>query len=661
MNWIRVRRPVLLLAAVTIVCAIGAAIAAGGFIIGRRLPPGSVDRLRQSLGFTPPPVWREFARTDLPRYESGRIAIGNTVYLLGGFWTLDPYPKPKATARVDALDVTRGTWQRMKDMPVALTHAPPAAVDGTVWLAGGFEGDHPGPATARVWRWEPDTDTWTPGPSLPAPRGGGALVAMGSTLHYFGGFHPDRSTNSADHWQLTIGDTAWQPRAPLLNPRGHLIGIALDGWIYAISGNFGHDPVPMDVTFAERYSPAADRWETITRPPFPVSHNEASTFVHDGRLLTVAGRANSEGRGDQDDLLSFNPTSGLWSHLGRIPEPLLGAAAFAVGNSVVVGLGTLSGNDPVNPVFWQLDLRNAWRPADPLPEAMGEVAGGVIDGSFYLLGEGSNRTLRYDLASGTWDKSGGVRPAMGHHHAAEVWDERLWLFGGLERNSPGLVQIYTPQTRQWELGPSMPFRAGSSASALINGRFYVAGGIADQKTTGEAAMLDPATMKWTSIAPMPRPRNHAASGTDGERLFVFGGRGPGSGDDNVVANGFDDVQIYDPVSNTWRVSDGTAGAPLPLPQARGGMGKAVWLDGEFWVFGGETKTGAGATRDKVYVRTDIYNPQTNRWRAGPPLRTARHGIFPVAHDGQILVAGGGDVAGFSRTTTVEMIWPKREP
>jgi hypothetical protein len=53
-------------------------------------------------------------------------------------------------------------------------------------------------------------------------------------------------------------------------------------------------------------------------------------------------------------------------------------------------------------------------------------------------------------------------------------------------------------------------------------------------------------MTWTSIAPMPRPRNHSASGTDGERLFVFGGRGPGSGDDNVVDNGFDDVQIMTP-------------------------------------------------------------------------------------------------------------------
>ena len=51
MNWLNVRRPLFLLAAATIVCAIGAVIAAGGFIIGRRWPLDRVDRLRQSFGF----------------------------------------------------------------------------------------------------------------------------------------------------------------------------------------------------------------------------------------------------------------------------------------------------------------------------------------------------------------------------------------------------------------------------------------------------------------------------------------------------------------------------------------------------------------------------------------------------------------------------------
>lgn len=163
-----------------------------------------------------------------------------TSALIGGWWTSDP----KATTRVDALNLTTGAWQRRHDMPAAFTHANAAVVRDTVWFAGGFEGDDPSPATARVWRWDPRNDVWSSGPPLPEPRGGGALVALGETLHYFGGFLPDRNTDSSDHWRLAIGDTSWQRRAPLPNPRGHLSGVVLDGWIYAISGNAGHDPVP---------------------------------------------------------------------------------------------------------------------------------------------------------------------------------------------------------------------------------------------------------------------------------------------------------------------------------------------------------------------------------------------------------------------------------
>ena len=427
----------------------------------------------------------------------------------------------------------------------------------------------------------------------------------------------DRRTDAADHWQLAPGAKGWQSLAPLPQPRGHLVALVLDGSIYAISGTQGHDPYSRDVTFAERYDAAADEWETIPPPPFPVSHNEHSTFAYDGRLVTVGGRALSEGRENQDDVVSFSPQTRTWSHLGRIPVPLLGAVAFPIDDTIVAGFGAINGNDLAKALLWQASLRDAWRSADPLPDALGETAGGVIEGSLYLVGEGARQTLRYDLAAGTWDRLAAVRPALGHHHAAEVLDGRLWLFGGL--GSADVVQIYEPASRLWNMGPPMPFQAGSSASAVIGEKFFVAGGIAGNSTTAAPAMLDPASMEWTSIAPMPRPRNHAASGTDGRFLYVFGGRGPGSGDGNVVANGFDDVQIYDPQTDAWRVSDGTAGAPTPLPQARGGMGKAVWLNGEFWILGGETEDGAGATSRNVYARVDIYNPRTNSWRTGPRL------------------------------------------
>jgi N-acetylneuraminic acid mutarotase len=154
---------------------------------------------------------------------------------------------------------------------------------------------------------------------------------------------------------------------------------------------------------------------------------------------------------------------------------------------------------------------------------------------------------------------------------------------------------------------------------------------------------------------MPLARNHAAAATDGIRFWIFGGRGPGSGDRNELANGFAEVQVYDPATGAWLLSGRDAGAPPPLPQARGGMGRAVYLDGEFWIFGGETLDGPGATSLGTYDRVDIYSPATNTWRSGPPMPSARHGIFPLASGSRIYVAGGGTRAASSISSVLEVL------
>jgi hypothetical protein len=85
------------------------------------------------------------------------------------------------------------------------------------------------------------------------------------------------------------------------------------------------------------------------------------------------------------------------------------------------------------------------------------------------------------------------------------------------------------------------------------------------------------------------------------------------------------------------------------------MGKAAYDGREFWVFGGETLDGPGANREGVYDRVDIYDPARNRWRAGPPMPTPRHGIFPVLVAGRVLIAAGGIRAGVSASNVLEIL------
>jgi hypothetical protein len=57
----------------------------------------------------------------------------------------------------------------------------------------------------------------------------------------------------------------------------------------------------------------------------------------------------------------------------------------------------------------------------------------------------------------------------------------------------------------------------------------------------------------------------------------------------------------------------------------------------------------------VYARVDVYDPARNVWRVGPPLRVARHGVFPLAHGATIWVTGGGIRSAASASTEVEIL------
>ncbi len=317
------------------------------------------------------------------------------------------------------------------------------------------------------------------------------------------------------------------------------------------------------------------------------------------------------------------------------------------------GLGGLFGLRPEGP---GADDPGSWVTLNVMPKSLGEVVCGVLDDVLYVVGEGSGTTYTYDLATGVWTQGvAAPRPFAGNHHGGEVVDGRWYVIGGFDDGAEGRVQIYDPVTNQWTLGADMPWNGGSVNSALIGGKIYVCGGVKDDLfTTDECAVYDPVADTWTMLAPMIDGRNHAASATDGNRLWVFGGRGPGSGDTNMVANGFADVQVYDPLTDTWESSELPASPLAPLPIGRGGTGKAVWHAGEFYVFGGETLNGPGAVTGNVYDRVDIYDPVTNDWRLGAPLPTPRHGFFPVKRHGAVYVVAGGQVAGGSKSSKAEL-------
>jgi N-acetylneuraminic acid mutarotase len=588
-----------------------------------------------------PFAWSAAALLASKRATGSGAAAGGQLYVFGGFYDSAAH----ATTEGDRYDPGTNAWSLLADLPQPITHAGVAVDGGAVYLAGGFVGDGLSQVTGRVLRYDTAADTWSDLPPLPEARGAGALVRLGRQLHFFGGLDA-ALTDRGDHWVFDLdAGTGWTDAAPLPNPRNHLGYADLGGLAYAVGGQHLLDETSANQAEVDAYDPGSDSWTVVAPLPVPTGHIHTSTFVLNGRLVIAGGETN--GGQYLADVREYDPAGNTWVALPALSLPLQAAAVKTLAGQLVVAGGQPGGSPSA--ATWTAVLGNTWEKAAPLPVALGEVAGGIIGNTLYLVGEGSPATLAYDLPTGTWQTGLAVRPFVGNHHAAEVFGGKLYLLGGLGGGSEGKVQIYDPASNTWSPGTAMPFAAGSSASAVINGEIYVAGGIIGSVTTDQAARYDPPTDSWTSLAPMPQGRNHTAAATDGSLLYVFGGRiGP-----NAVANGFDTVEVYDPSADTWTSTDSGSGL-APLPQARGGMGKAVYYNGEFYVLGGETANGSLATPANVYNRVDIYNPQTNAWRLGPVLPTARHGIFPLLQSGRIYVAGGGVQSGNSQSVAVEV-------
>ncbi|MBB6429242.1 Kelch repeat-containing protein [Algisphaera agarilytica] len=615
--------------------------------------------VRADPGETRLAEWQQLANSPYAQFEGQGIDAGGKLYLFGGFIN----GGLQVTDRFAVYDPATDTWTDLADVPLQLTHANHVVDGDNIYVLGGYVGTHPGGSTDAVWVYNIPTDTWSAGPSLPEDRAGAGAAILGRTLYYFGGATRTQGSvaSTVDHgdvWTLDLGATdstgddaaSWTTGtvADMPEPRNHMAGVSLNGFLYAIGGQIGEDEFNGNSESVHRYDPNTDTWTSVADLPIKIGHITASTFTANGRIFVVTGVTQNSV--STDTFFMYDPTTDTWTSLPPAPVASQSPIVAHIDGKIYLTGGDDSPGGISNKTY-VLDLNESWFNLPSMPAAMGEVAAGIIGDTLYIVGESNNSTLAYNIATGTWSGLNDLaqRPFIGHHHAAEVIDGKLYLFGGLGGGSNGKVQIYDPVADSWTTGTDIPFATGSASSALIDGKVYLASGIIGSSTTQQAAVYDPVLDSWTSIANIPDDANHAAAATDGSKFYVFGGRTGG----NVVGDGFNTVQVYDPNTNTWESSSNPGSFLTPMPEARGGTGKAVFLNGEFYVFGGETLTSAAADANGVYDRVDIYNPVTNTWRSGTPIPTARHGIFPLEHAGVIYLAGGGTQAGFSASNLLE--------
>lgn len=227
--------------------------------------------------------------------------------------------------------------------------------------------------------------------------------------------------------------------------------------------------------------------------------------------------------------------------------------------------------------------------------------------------------------------------ADSHFAAVSGNDGRIYVVGGqgLPSGELDTCEVYDATMERWERLTPMPTpRLHLGASVGKDGRIYAVGGERNGAVCGDNEAFDPATTSWFVCAAAPTPRSDAVvvSSSDG-RIYFIGGLTP--------SRILDVVETFSVDAGTWAI---TAPLPVPLRGAAGTLGR----DGRIYVIGGLLGPGGTQPSNSVFA----YDSQGDRWYPVAPMPTARAWLCAVSFRERIYAVGGGNMSGALRTVEI---------
>lgn len=189
-------------------------------------------------------AWGSLPELPEARGAGGAAAIGGTIYVVGG--ALGGVTR----AEVFALDVASRTWRTVAPVRTPREHLAVVAFEGRVWALAGRQGSlSSNLSTVEIY--DPATDAWTDGPSLPRAAGGCAAIVHGGKIYLLGGEAPDVASDELDVFDPAT--RTWSIAAHTPRPR-HGLGLGTLGNAIVIPGG-GDKPMLAAIADVDLYVP----------------------------------------------------------------------------------------------------------------------------------------------------------------------------------------------------------------------------------------------------------------------------------------------------------------------------------------------------------------------------------------------------------------------
>lgn len=284
-----------------------------------------------------------------------------------------------------------GAWKREASLPLARGEVAAAVDQGRIFIIGGFTSG--GANSTSVQAFNPPTISWAQEADLPLPVDHTMAAGYRGRVYVAGGYGPGRARLTT---LFAFTGEDWTRLAPMPEQRAAGGAAIVNGKLYVVGGTTA-STIGGPSTLAKTmlvYDIAADRWST-RRGPTPREHLGVTALG--GKIYAVGGRTAGFDT-NMRVMEAFNPRTGRWSKLPRVPGRRGGTGAAGTGRWIVSAGGEAT-SGTIRTVFRYDVRRRRWSRLPNLPTARHGLGVAAVGGKVYVIGGGTTPGLSVSRAN----------------------------------------------------------------------------------------------------------------------------------------------------------------------------------------------------------------------------------------------------------------------